>query len=137
MRLVSVVIGTNSEDARAQQSEKILNYGFRFFETHRLYEANKELTSARVWKGATDKLPLGVQEDLYITVPRGQYDDLTTTMKIDTTITAPASKDRPYGTVEVTLDGENLAQRPLIALHDVAEGGFIQRLTDEIRLFFQ
>ena len=137
MRLISVVIGTDSEEARAQQSEKILNYGFRFFETHRLYEANKEVTSAHIWKGAIDKLPLGLQEDLYVTVPRGQYDELKATMKIDTKITAPATKDQPYGSVEVSLDGENIAQRPLIALHDVAEGSLLQRLTDEIRLFFQ
>ena len=137
MRLISVVIGTNSEEARAQQSEKILNYGFRFFETHRLYEANKQLTTAHVWKGNTDELPLGLQEDLYITIPRGQYDDLTETMNIDTNIIAPAKKNQSYGTVEVTLDGENVAQRPLIALRDIAEGGFFQRLTDEIKLFFQ
>jgi serine-type D-Ala-D-Ala carboxypeptidase (penicillin-binding protein 5/6) len=137
MRLISVVIGTDSDDARAQLSEKILNYGFRFFETHRMFEANKELASAHVWKGVTDKLPLGLQEDLFITVPRGQYDDLTSTMNIDTTITAPASKDHSYGTVEVSLDGEKIAQRPLIALQDVGEGSFFQRIVDEIRLFFQ
>jgi len=137
MRLISVVIGTNSEDARAEQSQKILNYGFRFFETHRLYEANKELTTAHVWKGSTDELPLGVTEDLYITIPRGQYDDVTANMMIDTNIIAPANKNQSYGTVEVTLDGESIVQRPLIALRDIAEGGFIQRLTDEIKLFFK
>jgi D-alanyl-D-alanine carboxypeptidase (penicillin-binding protein 5/6) len=137
MRLISVVIGTKSEEARAQQSQKILNYGFRFFETHRIYEANKQVTTAHVWKGNTDVLPLGLEEDLYITIPRGQYDDLTTTMDIDTNIIAPANKNQSYGTVRITLDGENIAQRPLIALRDIAEGGFFQRLTDEIKLFFK
>jgi len=137
MRLISVVIGTDSEDARAEQSQKILNYGFRFFETHRLYEANKPLTTAHVWKGVDGELPLGLAKDLYITIPRGQYDDLTATMNIDSRIIAPANKNQPYGTVEVTLDGENIAECPLIALRSVSEGGLFQRLTDEIKLFFQ
>jgi len=137
MRLISVVIGTNSEDVRAQQSQKILNYGFRFFESYRLYEANKELTSARVWKGSTDELPLGLEEDLYITIPRGQYNDLTVKMNIDTNIIAPTNKNQSYGTVEITLDGENITQRPLVALRGIPEGSLLQRLTDEIKLFFQ
>lgn len=137
MRLISVVLGTNSEDARAQQSQKILNYGFRFFETQRLYEASKELTTTHVWKGATSELPMGLAEDLYITIPRGRYNDLKATMNIDTNIIAPVNKNKSYGTVEITLDGESVAQRPLVALQDITEGSVLQRLTDEIKLFFK
>ena len=136
MRLISVVLGTTSEEARAQQSQQLLNYGFRFFETRRLYEAEKELTTAPIWKGDSGVLPLGLAEDLYITIPRGQYDNLTAKMNIDTNITAPARKNQPYGSVEIMLDGNNIAQRPLVSLRDVAEGNLFQRLADEVRLLF-
>lgn len=136
MRLISVVLGTSSEEARAQQSQQLLNYGFRFFETRRLYEAEKELTTAPIWKGDSDVLPLGLAEDLYITIPRGQYDNLTAKMNINTNITAPAIKNQPYGSVEIMLGGNNIAQRPLVSLRDVAEGNLFQRLADEIKLLF-
>ncbi len=137
MRLISVVLGARSESARAQESQKLLNYGFRFYETHRLYEAGKPLTTTRVWKGAVEQLPLGLAEPLYVTIPRKQYDQLEARLHIEPLIIAPVPRGNAYGTLEVRLGEQALASRPLIALQDVAEGGLFQRLGDEVLLWFQ
>ena len=137
MRLVSVVMGTNSEKARAQESQKLLNYGFRFFETHRLYAAGETLKQMRIWKGATESLPLGLSEELFVTVPRGQYQDLKASVSVDKNIIAPASKGQAFGTVNINLGEKMLAQRPLVALQDVEEGSLWQQVTDQIMLMFQ
>ena len=137
MRLISVVMGTNSEKARAQESQKLLNYGFRFFETHRLYAAGEPLKQMRIWKGALEALPLGLSEELYVTVPRGQYKDLKASLNVDKTILAPASKGQTFGSVNINLGEEVLAQRPLVALQDVAKGSLWQQVTDHIMLMFQ
>lgn len=136
MRLISVVLGTSGEEARTQESQTLLNYGFRFFETHRLYGAGDALARARVWKGDTQELPLGLASNLYVTIPRGSYKALKATLDLNTEILAPAQKGQTYGTVNVTLDGEIRAQRPLVALQDVAEGNLVQRLMDGVRLWF-
>ena len=137
MRLISVVMGTNSEKARAQESQKLLNYGFRFFETHRLYAADEPLKQMRIWKGASEMLPLGLSDELYVTVPRGQYKDLKATLSVDKTIVAPASKGQAFGTVNINLGDEVLAQRPLVALQDVGEGSLWQQVLDHVMLMFQ
>ncbi|ROR34684.1 D-alanyl-D-alanine carboxypeptidase family protein [Inmirania thermothiophila] len=138
MRLISVVLGTRSDEARTEASQALLNYGFRFFETHRLYAAGKPLTEARVWKGARPTVGLGLAEDLYVTIPRGAYEQLEAEMALDgTAVTAPARKGQRLGTVRVRLGGETLAERPLVALADVPLGGLAQRLIDEVRLWFQ
>jgi len=137
MRLISVVMGTNSEKARAQESQKLLNYGFRFFETHRLYAADETLKQMRIWKGSTESLPLGLSEELYVTVPRGQYQDLKASVSVDKNIIAPASKGQAFGTVNINLGEKMLAQRPLVALQDVEEGSLWQQVTDQIMLMFQ
>ncbi len=137
MRLISVVMGTTSEKARAQESQKLLNYGFRFFETHRLYAADEPLKQMRIWKGASETLPLGLSDELYVTVPRGQYKDLKATLSVDKTIVAPASKGQAFGTVNINLGDEVLAQRPLVALQDVGEGSLWQQVLDNVMLMFQ
>ncbi len=137
MRLISVVLGARSESGRAQETQKLLNYGFRFFETRRLYPAGQVLTSARIWKGEVEQLPLGLTEDLYVTIPRRQYDRLETAMDIAPRISAPASRGQAYGTLEIRLDGELVASRPLVALRSVAEGSLVQRLSDEFLLLFE
>jgi len=137
MRLISVVLGTASEDARADESQKLLSYGFRFYETHRLYGADEVLSTARVWKGESQSLPLGLQQELYITIPRGQYDKLNAALKVQQPIIAPANKGAPYGSLNISLDGQTVVARPLVALHDVAEGGFFQRAVDDIKLWFE
>ena len=98
MRLISVVMGTKSEKARAQESQKLLNYGFRFYETHLLYSAGQELKEMRIWKGAVESLKLGLNSQLYVTVPRGQYKKLNASLNVDKTIIAPPARDRPLAT---------------------------------------
>ncbi|WP_455217296.1 D-alanyl-D-alanine carboxypeptidase family protein, partial [Kaarinaea lacus] len=137
MRLISVVLGTSSEEARAEESQKLLAYGFRFFETHKLYAAEETLTTARIWKGAIEQIPLGLAEDLYITIPKGQYKKLDADMNIDARITAPASKGARYGTVNVRLGDEQYAERDLVALTDVEKGGLWSSLVDEVKLLFE
>ncbi|MEJ2650812.1 MAG: serine-type D-Ala-D-Ala carboxypeptidase, partial [Gammaproteobacteria bacterium] len=137
MRLISVVLGTDSEEARADESEKLLRYGFRFYETHRLYAANKPLSTVKIWKGATDRLPLGLRRELYVTIPRGAYDKLDAKMKFQQPIVAPASKGKLYGSLNVSLDGQTVVTKPLVALKNVAEGGFFQQVMDDVMLWFE
>jgi D-alanyl-D-alanine carboxypeptidase (penicillin-binding protein 5/6) len=137
MRLIAVVMGTASENARARESEKLLSYGFRFFETHKLYAADKALKTMRIWKGATDSLALGLKKPLYVTVPRGRYDSLNASLTVENSIIAPAHKGQQFGTVNVQLGEDTLAKRPLVALQDVREGGLWQRMVDNVMLLFQ
>lgn len=136
MRLISVVVGTPSENARESESRKLLNYGFRFFETFKLNSALEPLTQIRVWKGEKEEVPLGLTDDLYITTPRGKRNMIKAQMTVDSTIIAPVAKGHQYGHVEVKLGDEVIAQRPLIALQDVSEGGFWRRTIDNIKLLF-
>lgn len=137
MRLISVVMGTKSEKARAQESQKLLNYGFRFYETHRLYSAGQELKEMRIWKGENESLKLGLSDELYVTVPRGQYKELNASLSVDKTITAPASRGQTFGSVNIRLNDQVLAERPLVALHDVNKGGIVQIIKDNILLLLQ
>jgi D-alanyl-D-alanine carboxypeptidase (penicillin-binding protein 5/6) len=137
MRLISVVLGTKSDEARSSESQKLLTYGFRFFETHRLYAANEPLTRAHIWKGAQEELPLGLTEDLYLTIPKGQYKKLDANMNLDAQITAPAKKGTAYGTVNVTLGDQEYAKRELVALTDIDKGSLFNNLVDEIKLLFE
>ncbi len=137
MRLVSVVLGTPSENSRASASRALLNYGFRFYETFALHKAYEPLTSMRIWKGETESLPLGLQQTLYITAPRGSRKKIKANMNIDSMIVAPAAKGQAFGTVNVMLGEQQLAQRPLIALKDVPEGGLWRKLVDNIVLLFK
>ncbi|MBI3343330.1 MAG: D-alanyl-D-alanine carboxypeptidase [Gammaproteobacteria bacterium] len=136
MRLISVVLGTESENSRAKESEQLLNYGFRFYETHALYAAGKPLGTARVWKGVSRDLPLGLSEDLYVTAPRGQYKNLTAALEADMRIIAPAGKGERHGAVKVSLGDKVLATRPLVALQDIAQGGWWRRWVDTVKLWF-
>lgn len=137
MRLVSVLLGASSEDARADQSQALLNYGFRFFETRRLYQANATLHTQRVWKGESESLPLGLMEDLYVTIPRGQYDSLKGSMNVNSQIMAPVAAHKQVGDVVVTLGGEVVRKAPLVALSAVPEGGWWSRTVDEVLLWFE
>ncbi len=137
MRLIAVVLGTESVEMRTKGNQALLSYGFRFFETHRLYAAGEPLTQTRIWKGATDVLPLGLAQALYVSIPREQYDKLQAEMNLDATILAPATKGQAFGTVNVRLEDRLLAEKPLIALKDVPEGSLWQRLMGEARLWFE
>jgi D-alanyl-D-alanine carboxypeptidase (penicillin-binding protein 5/6) len=137
MRLITVVLGTASANARIDTSQALLNYGFRFFETHKLYEAGTALASSRVWKGNTDSVKLGLSRVLYVTIPRGRYEKLDASMKIDNRIMAPVDEGASLGTVQVKLDDTVVAEQPLVSLQAVAEGSFWQRITDEALLYFE
>ncbi|MGB5472150.1 MAG: D-alanyl-D-alanine carboxypeptidase family protein [Gammaproteobacteria bacterium] len=137
MRLITVVLGTGSASARIDASQALLNYGFRFFETHKLYDAGTALTSSRVWKGGTDSVPLGLDRILYVTIPRGQYESLDASMKIDNRIMAPLQAGTPLGSVQVKLGEDVVAEQPLVSLQPVAEGSFWQRIVDEALLYVE
>jgi D-alanyl-D-alanine carboxypeptidase (penicillin-binding protein 5/6) len=137
MRLVSVVMDTESEEARARESDKLINYGFRFFATHKLYDAGETLTESRVWKGKREVLPLGIDETLWVTIPRGRYDALDASMSLDRPIMAPAAAGEEYGTLHIEFNGEPLTERPLRALEGVEEGSLWTRLVDNVVLLFR
>ncbi|MGZ8164969.1 MAG: D-alanyl-D-alanine carboxypeptidase family protein [Methylobacter sp.] len=134
MRLISVVMGTKSVNVRANENQNLLNYGFRFFETHRLYQGKTSLTEARIWKGDTNNLQLGLAEDLFVTIPRRHYNDLKAVINIDKNITAPVKEGQKLGSVNVALKDEVLANQDLIALKPVDKGSIFQRLYDEALL---
>ncbi len=136
-RLIAVVMGSTSEKQRADDSMALLNWGFRFFETHRLYEAGKAIAQQRVWKGTTKEVQLGVAEPLLVGVPRGRYGDLKPTMDVPKLLEAPITKGQAIGTVKVTLDGKLVAQAPLVALNDVEQGGFFRRLWDSLMMWWE
>ncbi len=135
-RLIAVVMGTPSEQARANDAETLLNYGFRAFENHQLYAAGKALATPRLWKGQADQLPVGVARDVMVTVKRGDYGKLKASMDLPSTLVAPYKKGQKVGTLKVTLNGKPLLSRPLIALKDAPQGGFFSRLWDAIELWF-
>jgi len=137
MRLISVVLGTDSPNARVSASQSLLNYGFRFFETHKLYTAGKELAASRIWKGEIESLPLGLTKDLYVTIPRGRYESLNASMNINNRIVAPVAAGTALGSVKVMLGDDLVAEQPLISLQSVNEGSFWQRITDEALLYFE
>jgi D-alanyl-D-alanine carboxypeptidase (penicillin-binding protein 5/6) len=135
-RMIAVVMGANSTAARAQEVQKMLNYGFRYYQTERLFRNGQELLEARVWGGESDSLSLGLMEDVHVTIPRGSRDSLESTVELDSVIKAPVSKGDELGRVTVKLDDEVMVDQPVLALTDVPEGGFFKRIWDAIKLFF-
>ena len=135
MRLVAVVMGTPSADARVNESQSLLNYGFRFFETHRLYAQGKPVTKARVWKGEPEQVPLGLDEDLYVTIPRGHYNALKANMDLPQQLVAPLGKDVKVGEVHVSFNGKAVSTEPLVSLQAVPEAGLWTRLKDQVMLW--
>lgn len=136
MRLISVVMGTASENARATASQSLLNFGFRFFETFKLYSAGDVIASAPVWKGAQDEMQLGTADDIFVTVPRGRQDALSAETMIPARPIAPFSRGESFGTLEIGFDGEPRIARDLVVLEDVPLAGWWGRTTDGIGLWF-
>ncbi len=136
-RLISVVLGDTSENQRAVDSQALLNWGFRFYETHKLYDAGKQIANQKVWKGKVDEVQLGLAEPMLISMPRGKYTQLKPAMDVPKTLVAPIAKGQKIGMVKVSLDGKVIAQRPLIALNAVEEGGFFKRLWDEFWMWWK
>jgi len=136
MRLISVVMGAGSERARAQESQKLLSYGFRFYETQELYAAGESLETRRVWKGIGDQVSLGVREAVVLTLPRGSYEGLEAQVSVTPYLTAPIERYERLGRVRLSMEGETLWSGPLVALEPVEPAGFFRRLWDAVQLFF-
>ncbi len=136
-RLIAVVMGTGSEKERADANQTVLNYGFRFFETHKLFDANKPLDTPQLWRGANAGAALGLSEDLLITIPRGRYNELKPTMERPSRLIAPYAKGQQVGAVRVKLDDKVLVERPLVVLEEQPEGSWWRRFVDGIVLYFK
>ena len=137
MRIISVVLGTSSTKSRADGSQALINYGFRFFETRLLFQAGEEISNARIWKSANEYSSLGVLEDLYITVRRGSYDDLESRLNIPAIVEASIAAGQPVAELSISLDGEQVLTAPLRALDDNPAGSFWQRSKDSVSLWFE
>ena len=137
MRLVSVVLGTKSDKARNQHSQTLLNYGFRFYESNRLYQMNETLKMARVWYGEQEQVSLGVEKDIFVTIARGRYKDLDASVQIDPKISAPIRLGQELGRLLVKLDDEVIISEPLVATQAINEGGLVQKVMDSIKLLFE
>jgi D-alanyl-D-alanine carboxypeptidase (penicillin-binding protein 5/6) len=135
MRLIAVVMGTPTAEARTDAGEALLDYGFEYFETHKIYARGEQVAKTRVWKGAPSSVALGLSDDLYVTIPRGRYPDLAATMQLEETLVAPVDAAAEVGEVQVSFEGRNLAVLPLVSLHAVPTAGLWTRLSDEIRLW--
>lgn len=137
MRLISVVMGTASEEARAIETQKLLTYGFRYYETHKLYDSNQVLTNVPVWSGAQNSVDLGIEDEVYITIPRGQAEAMTATVDVDETIRAPLDNGQIMGVVSVVLDDDILYQGEVITMEAVEQGSLLKRFVDWITLLFE
>ncbi|MEM0515408.1 serine hydrolase [Pseudoalteromonas sp. YIC-827] len=134
MRLIAVIMGASSERARKVESKKLLNYGFRFFETITPYQAGDKFAEQRVWMGDKEIVSLGILESTPITIPRGQQKNLEANFELDTTLEAPLAKGTKVGTLYLQLAGEEIANYPLVTLESVEEGGFFSKIYDYLRL---
>ena len=137
MRLIAVVMGSKSEETRAQESQSLLNYGFRFFETHKLYAKDQVLAEPKVWKGEVESVQLGVAEDVLVVIPRGKYEQLKARMDLPSLLIAPVEAGQKVGKVSVSLDGKPLVERPLVAIAAAPEGGLWRRTVDGFWLWFE
>ncbi len=137
MRLISVVLGTKSPTARANDSQALLNYGFRFFETRLVYPAGDEITAARVWKGDQELAGLSVRQDIYVTIPRGSYDQLQAELDLPDRLVAPVEPDSQLGTLRVNLAEKTLAEANLFAMNSVPVGSLWQQARDSVLLWFE
>jgi D-alanyl-D-alanine carboxypeptidase (penicillin-binding protein 5/6) len=136
-RLLSVVLGAASDAARANEAQKLLNFGFQAFDTVQLYQSGKQVTTLRVWKGTLPEVPAGFLADRYLTLPKGKADKLTLTMQAQEPLVAPVARAQAVGTVKVALEGKPVAEFPLIALEDVPQGSIFTRAWDTVRLWFR
>ena len=137
MRIISVVLGTSSAKARIDGSQALLNYAFRFFETRLLYRAGEEITRTRIWKSENEFTSLGVLDDLYITVQRGNYNSLQSVLNIPAALVAPVATGQPLAELKISLNGTELLGEPLRALADNPSGSIWQRTRDSVSLWFE
>jgi len=136
-RLLSVVLGANSDNGRAQESQKLLNYGFQFYDSVKLYDKGQAVSSLEVWKGTESRLKAGFQSDFYVSVPRGLADQLKAELVSTQPLVAPIGVGERVGTVKLTLQNKPLGEYPVVALENVAIAGFFGRAWDSMRLWFK
>ncbi len=136
MRLITVVLGADSINAREQETEKLLAYGFRYYETSQLYQAGAEVARARIWSGKKPDVRLGVDHDVVLTLPRGKRDAVQAVINVDKYLHAPVSANQPIGEMLVSLDGQTILKTPLVALDAVDAGNIFSRIWDWCVLFF-
>jgi D-alanyl-D-alanine carboxypeptidase (penicillin-binding protein 5/6) len=136
MRLIATIIGAASEQSRTDTSQALLDFGFRHYETRLLYQASVPATEVRVWMGASDKLPVGVGRDLYLTLPRGAHTKLEANVAVKDA-QAPVRLGQALGTLSLSLDKKPFAEYPLVALREIETGNILQRGIDNIKLWFK
>ncbi|MFT6878147.1 MAG: D-alanyl-D-alanine carboxypeptidase (penicillin-binding protein 5/6) [Granulosicoccus sp.] len=137
MRLISIVLGTASDKARIAESQRLLNYGYRFFKTRRVYAAGEQISEARIWMGQSESLGLGVAEDLYLTLPRDAFESLQSTIEVADYIRAPMRIGQKLGRSVLMADNQVVAEVPLLALQKVEEAGIFLRMKHSIQRYFQ
>ena len=137
MRLVSVVMGAASSRGREQETQKLLSYGFRYYETHQLFNAEQVINSPRLWAGASPSLDLVLADPIVLTIPRGQRDNLQVTIEVDNNIVAPIVAGQSYGVLNISHNGEVLEQRELLAANNIDSAALLSRLWDHFILFIR
>jgi len=137
MRLISVVIGSGSEAQRAEESKKLLTYGFRFYQNVTPYKQGAELATQRIWMGDKSEIKLGTDRDISLVIPRNSSGKLKADFQLKNELNAPIKKGEQVGTIFLKLDGKDVAQYPLVALEEVNEGSLFSRLWDYLVLLFQ
>lgn len=136
-RLISVILGAVSESSRAIESQKLLNYGFQYFETTSVYKQGHIINALHVWKGEEKTVNATVAKDVYFSLPKGDYARVKATMTSKQPLIAPIKANQNIGKITFTLDGKVLAEHPLVAAKSVNEGGFFSRLVDSIKLMLE
>jgi len=136
-RLISVVLGTNSESGRATESQKLLNYGFQFYDTVRLYEKNHPVSTVKVWKGGANQVKAGFPYDMYLSIPKGVADKLKATVETQQPLLAPIAAGQKIGVLRVELEGKPYGEFPVVALEEVGIAGIFGRGWDSLRLLLK
>lgn len=135
MRLISVVVGADSDEQRAQETQKLLAYGFRYYQTHKVYAGGEPLKTERVWGGKEKEVAITLADDLFVTIPRGAEEGIKADLVIGDELEAPLTKHQPVGKLVVTLDGKTLVDVPAVTATAVQQGGFFKRAWDSLRRF--
>ena len=134
MRLITVVMGAPSDDARTEDTRRLLAYGFRFFETEKYYQAQQPIVLQRTWQGQQKTVPVGLSEDLYLTIPKGQYKEVKATVEVSKTVYAPIDKNEIVGIVNLSLNDETISSQPLVALASNKKGSLWTQVSDSTKL---
>jgi D-alanyl-D-alanine carboxypeptidase (penicillin-binding protein 5/6) len=134
-RLISVILGAPSETVRADSSQRLLQYGFRFYETHELYPANTQISTIKIWRGEKNAVPVGIKKPLFITLPKGEFKNLNVSVKAPTNLSAPITREQVVGSLIISLNGQMITKpKDLIALSDVRKSGMFGQLSDGLKM---